>query len=195
VLVDLHCHTAPRSTCSSLRPEELVDGARAAGLDAICLTEHDRFWPEADLQDLRGRTNFPVFAAIELTTDIGHLLAFGLPGDAGPLPTAAAAFAAAQSAAGLLYLAHPARDGLLRVTADVVRCCASVEAANGSDSRLKNLAAAGLARGFALPGIGGSDCHRPGEIATAATEFERHVGSHAELLAELRSGRYRAVVF
>jgi predicted metal-dependent phosphoesterase TrpH len=194
VLIDLHCHTAPRSTCSSLRPEELADAARAAGLDAICLTEHDAFWPESELEDLRRRTGFKVFGAIELTSDIGHLLAFGLPRDCGPLATAAAAYAVAQTAGALLYLAHPARDGLLRVTAEVVRCCASVEAANGSDSRLKNLAASGLASGFALPGIGGSDCHRLGEVATAATEFEQPVANQADLVAALHGGRYRAVM-
>jgi len=192
VLVDLHCHTQPLSTCSSLQPEDLVDLARARGLDAVCLAEHDRWWPPEDIQALSGRTRFVVLSAVELTTDMGHVLAFGLE-PAGPLPTAGAAFAAASAQGALLFLAHPARDGLLRVDRHTVEYFESVEAINGSDSRLQNVAASGLARGFRLPGIGGSDCHSPLEVGRAATRFETKITSSADLVAALRSGAYEPV--
>ncbi len=73
-------------------------------------------------------------------------------------------FVAAEASGGLIFLAHPARDGLLRITHETVEFFASVESVNGSDSRLKNMAAAGLAKGFRLPGIGGSDAHAPDEV-------------------------------
>jgi len=94
----------------------------------------------------------------------------------------------------LLFLAHPARDGLLRVTRETVEFFVSVEAANGSDSRLQNIAAAGLAKGFRLPGIGGSDAHTAGEVGRAATRFVRKLASDDELLEALRSGAYEAVL-
>jgi len=193
VLIDLHCHSLPRSQCSALRPEELVDLARARGLDGICLTEHDRFWPEDELAALRERTGFLVLRGIEMTTEMGHVLGFGVPAAAGPLVTAADAFHAAQAAGGLLFLAHPARDGLLRVTHETVEYFASVEAVNGSDSRLQNLAATGLAHGFGLPGIAGSDAHTAAEVGRAATEFDDEITDDDSLVAALRSGRYRAV--
>jgi hypothetical protein len=193
VLIDLHCHTLPLSQCSALQAEQLVDLAHARGLDGICLTEHDRTWDREALSDLRRRTGFLVLAGMELTTDMGHVLAFGLPTGNAAFAEGRAAFEAAQQAGGLLFLAHPARDGLLRVTADTVEIFESVEAVNGSDSRLQNLAATGLARGFRLPGIGGSDAHTTAEAGRAATRFDGHITDEESLLAALRSGQYEAV--
>ncbi len=68
----------------------------------------------------------------------------------------------------------------------------SVEAVNGSDSRLQNLATTGLARGFRLPGIGGSDAHTATEVGRGATRFDGPVSDEASLVAALRSGRYAA---
>jgi sugar phosphate isomerase/epimerase len=154
-LIDLHCHTQPLSTCSSLSADRLVELAKARGLDGVCLTEHDRFWAPGDLAELRERTSFLILDAVELTTDMGHVLAFGLQELRAEFAFAAKVFEAAQEWGALLYLAHPARDGLLRVNADTVRFFESVEAKNGSDTRLQNLAASGLATGFRLPGIAG----------------------------------------
>ncbi len=192
-LIDLHCHTVPLSTCSSLTASRLVDLARTRGLDGICLTEHDRILDDADLAALRQQTGFPIFRAVELTTDMGHVLAFGLQELRATFAIAANVFAAAEEWGALLYLAHPARDGLLKVSADTVRFFESVEAMNGSDTRLQNLAATGLARGFRLPGIGGSDCHTSAEVGRAATRFTATIETDADLLAALRSGDYEAV--
>jgi hypothetical protein len=69
----------------------------------------------------------------------------------------------------------------------------SVEEFNGSDSRLQNLSAGGIARGFRLPGIGGSDAHTAAEVGRAATLFDDRIGDEAGLIAALREGRYKAV--
>ena len=193
MLIDLHCHSHPLSQCSSLRPEEFVDLARERGLDGVCLTEHDAFWQQPDLDALASRTNFVVLSGVELTTDMGHVLAFGLPAGTPGLASAAAAAEAAQASGALLFLAHPARDGLLRVSRQTVDYFESVEAVNGSDSRLQNVAATGLAHGFRLPGIGGSDAHIPAEVGRAATNFDATITDGESLLAALRSGAYRAV--
>ncbi len=193
MLIDLHCHTLPLSTCSALEPETLVRLARERGLDGVCLTEHDRAWPEEELEALRRRTAFPVFSAVELTTDQGHVLAFGLDGPRSFSAIAREVHDAAKRSEGILFLAHPARDGLLKVTHDTVEFFASVEAINGSDTRLQNMAASGLAHGFRLPGIGGSDAHTPAEVGRAATRFHRRIETQADLLAALRAGDYEAV--
>jgi predicted metal-dependent phosphoesterase TrpH len=192
LLIDLHCHTLPRSTCSQLQPAELVEAARVAGLDAICLTEHDRWWPADELEELRERTGFLVLSGVELTTDLGHVLAFGLPESASGA-TATKLALSAERHGPVLYLAHPARDNLLRLSRRVIDSFASVEVANGSDSRLKNVAAAGIARGFRLPGIGGSDAHTLAEVGRAATRFEDAITDEAMLVQALLAGRYEAV--
>jgi hypothetical protein len=175
-----------------LSVEKLVELSRQRGLDGICLTEHDRFWPPDELAALRRALDFPLFAAVELTTDMGHILAYGLRDGHGPLATAEAAFVAAQEDGALLFLAHPARDGRLRVDRRTVEYFVSVEAVNGSDSRLQNLAATGLAHGFRQPGIGGSDAHTPLEVGRAATRFASIVTTDEELVNALRAGSYAA---
>ena len=192
MLIDMHCHTLPRSQCSSLSPEQMVVLARERGLDGICLVEHDAFWPVAELAELRRKTGFLVLSGVEFSTDMGHVLAFGLSKGSGTFASARALFDAARTEGALLFLAHPARDGHLRVNHDTVEFFESVESINGSDSRIQNMAATGLARGFRLPGIGGSDAHMPSEVGRAATRFHRAIDSDADLVAALRSGEYRA---
>jgi predicted metal-dependent phosphoesterase TrpH len=168
----------------------VIDLARQRGLDGVCFTEHDAFWPAEELTDLGRRTAFLVLAGVELTTDMGHVLGYGLSPGSGHLALAADAHAAASREGALLFLAHPARDGLLRVDRRTVEYFASVEAINGSDSRLQNVAAAGLAHGFPLPGVGGSDAHTPPECGRAATRFAVPITDQASFLAALRAGRY-----
>lgn len=193
MLIDLHCHTLPLSQCSALKPEDLIDLSRAAGLDGVCLTEHDAPWPEEALAALARQTGFVVLSGIELTTDAGHILAYGLGGRAAPLATGAAASAAAAAAGALLYRAHPARDGQFRLTPEASGWFASVEGINGSDTRLQNASAQALAASFALPAIGGSDAHSAAEVGRAATRFWDDITNGVELLAALRAGRYEAV--
>lgn len=193
MLIDLHCHTLPLSACSALTLEALISAAVAKGIDGLCLTEHDRAWDPADLAAARLRSPIPLFSAVELTTDMGHVLAFGLPDSRSFSAVARVVFEEAQRCGGLLFLAHPARDGLLRVSHETVEYFQSVESQNGSDSKLQNLAAAGLARGFRLPGIGGSDAHTPEEAGRAATRFRRPIRDDVELLEALRHGDYEAV--
>jgi len=193
MLIDLHCHTLPLSPCSSLHPEDLIAIARSRGLDGVCLTEHDALWEPEALADLGRRTGFLVLGAIELTTDLGHVLAFGMPAGRAHFVTAADAFRTASTAGALLFLAHPARDGVHRASRNTVEFFESVEVINGTDSRLQNLAASDMARDFRLPGIGGSDAHALAEVGRAATRFEAEIADTASLLAALRSGRYEAV--
>lgn len=192
MLIDLHCHTSPLSACSALSADDLIRLAGGRGLDGVCLTEHDRAWEADELASLRSRAGIAVFSGVELTTDMGHVLAFGLPKD-GYSAIAAEVFRAAEEAGGLLFLAHPARDGLLRVTHETVEFFSSVEAVNGSDTKLQNLAASGLAKGFRLPGLGGSDAHTNEEVGRAATRFNYELRTDAELLEALRAGAYEAV--
>lgn len=192
-LIDLHCHTKPLSSCSGLSADDLVELAKQRGLDGVCLSEHDRTWDVTELDGLRERTGVLILPAVELTTDMGHVLAFGLRELRSTFAIAANLYEAANEWHAPLFLAHPARDGLLRVTADTVRFFESVEAVNGSDTRLQNLAASGLAKGFRLPAVGGSDCHTKAEVGRAATRFEAPIGTVDDLVAALWSGAYEAV--
>lgn len=193
MLIDLHCHTQPLSQCSALRVEELTDLARERGLDGLCLTEHDTAWDAQHLAAARRRTGFLLLAGVEFTTDHGHVLAYGLRSMSAHFATLPPLMAAARRDEALLFLAHPARDGLLKLSSQARRCFASIETVNGSDTLLQNTSTAGLAALFELPGIGGSDAHTAAEVGRAATRFEAHVADEESLLAALRSGAYEAL--
>ena len=194
VLIDLHCHTQPLSGCSSLSPAELARWAHIAGLDAVCLTEHDRLRPADELRALSEAHGVLFLRGMEVTTERGHVLVFGL--DAVPPGhfLAATLRRAVELAGGLMVLAHPARPGQPAVDPrSLLELFDTVEGVNGSDTPAQNAAATRLGAALALPAIGGSDCHSPREVGTAATKLARPVTNEAELIEELRRGRHQAV--
>jgi predicted metal-dependent phosphoesterase TrpH len=85
-------------------------------LDAICLTEHDRLWPEEDVRALSSATGIVMLRGMEVTTEVGHVLVYGLS----ELPPGsflvATLVAAVRAAGGIAALAHPARAGQPRLS-------------------------------------------------------------------------------
>ncbi len=194
MLIDLHCHTRPLSACSSLTVDELIDGARRAGLDGICLTEHDRLWPAGEISRLSALHDFVVLRGMEVTTELGHVLVFGLDRAPAGMFLAAQLRAEVERAGALMALAHPARAGMPRVDRDTTALLFdTVEVVNGSDGVEQNRAAAAMAGATRFPGLGGSDCHTGSEIGRAATRLPRRVTTEAELVAALREGRHQAL--
>jgi len=78
--IDLHLHTADFSACSHAPAEVMICAAIGFGLDAVCLTEHDRLWPEAVLAEMNARfAPFRVFGGIEIgVTPLEHCLVLGV---------------------------------------------------------------------------------------------------------------------
>ncbi len=79
---DIHLHTNAYSPCSSMYPEEMVEGAISAGLNGIVITEHHYQWTEKEIEELKEKVFFNgliIFSGAEITTDAGDLLVFGLP--------------------------------------------------------------------------------------------------------------------
>src|SRR4051794_19540552 len=109
--IDLHCHSSRFSACSSLDPDTLVRLAAAAGLDAVCLTEHDRLWPPAELDALAERHGIAVLGGAEVTTELGHVLVFGVERLPPAMFLAATLVEAVRAQGGVAVLAHPARAG------------------------------------------------------------------------------------
>ncbi|HLZ72330.1 MAG TPA: CehA/McbA family metallohydrolase [Dehalococcoidia bacterium] len=194
MLIDLHCHTRPLSACSSLQPVELARLARAADLDAVCLTEHDRLRPFEELQALSKEHGVLLLRGMEVTTELGHVLVFGLDSLPPDCFLAASLRRHVDEAGGLMLLAHPARPGQPAVDQRTAATLFdAVEGINGSDSAAQNAAATRLGASLVLPPTGGSDCHSPREVGTAATQLERPVTSESGLVEELRRGRHRAI--
>lgn len=192
MLIDLHCHTKVRSACSALTPDALVRAAQARGLDGVCITEHDALWPAADIQRLSEEMSFVVVRGMEVTTEVGHVLVFGLDVHHPEMGTLESLHRIVRAEGGLMFLAHPSRRYGALPPDDLAACFDSVESQNGTEGMLQNDNAAQLARGMRLPGIGGSDAHSVREVGVCATEFESAITGEAAFLAALRAGAYRA---
>ena len=209
MLIDLHTHTYPKSDDSFVSPDELVDAARVAGLDGVCLTEHDDFWPQDAAADLTRRHGILVLPGAEINTDAGHVLVFGLHRYRFGMHKPAFLRAEADSLGAVLIAAHPYRrrfladpgrdpdaraEMLQRAVADpMLRLFDAVESRNGRGSDAENRFAEDLRRQLARPGAGGSDTHYLHQMGTAATLFQHRIASLDDLIAELKAGRMRPV--
>lgn len=217
-LVDVHCHTAGPSPDSALSLSQALSDAARAGIDALCLTEHDAFWRPEELADQAGsndRDGSPdagncrvkVIPGAEINTDCGHVLVFGLTayrfGFHHPLDLARAV----QGAGGAMILAHPYRRALppdvmpnstawdaalgMALESPLLKLVDAVEVMNGRGSDTENQFAAALARAASLPGLAGSDAHQLGVAGCAVTEFYQPVRNVEDLIRALKSGSFR----
>src|SRR5436190_23938539 len=76
---DLHMHTRRYSPDSEIDPFELVKRAKEIGLDGIVITEHDRLWPEAELEELRrAAPGLVVLGGVEVSGRNGDMLCYGV---------------------------------------------------------------------------------------------------------------------
>ena len=111
-LIDLHTHTRPLSHDSFLSPDDLVEAAKRAHLDGICLTEHDFFWERDAAADLARRHDFLVIPGNEVNVEHGHILVFGLERFVFGMHRLADLVRLVSQAGGAMVGAHPYRRQL-----------------------------------------------------------------------------------
>ena len=109
MLIDLHTHTRAHSWDADLGPDELVEAASSAGLDGVCLTEHDFFWDVEAVRALGRRHDFLVLPGVEINTEDGHFLCFGLNSYVYGMHRALELAGHVQRAGGTMIAAHPYR--------------------------------------------------------------------------------------
>ena len=207
MLIDLHAHTAPRSNCSRTTLEELVETARANGLDALCITEHDVRWPAGELADASKLLDFPLIPGVELTTDVGHVLAFG--GLRKPLwmgYTLAELVEECEHSDSALVLPHPLRrfageraikGGRVPPTpAEIValpqwESVHAIEAMSTQTTELEHSLTAQALVELPRPSVGASDAHGPGLAGTYATEVDGPIATADDLARAIRAGHVR----
>jgi predicted metal-dependent phosphoesterase TrpH len=208
-LIDLHTHTHPLSYDSALSPDELIEAARRAGLDGVCLTEHDFFWDCGQAYELGRRHNFLVIPGIEVNTENGHVLVFGLEKFIYGMHRLHELARMVDEAGGVMLAAHPYRRQLpfeLRKEGDWTEALQKaaqnplyhhvqgIEFHNGRGRARENSFTRALAEALNLPRVAGSDCHEAADVGACATEFERPISGLDGLIAELKAGRVHPVV-
>jgi predicted metal-dependent phosphoesterase TrpH len=201
--IDLHVHTYPRSTCSSIDPIELVREARRIGLDGICLTEHQSLWHPHETEELAKDEGIRIFRGNEITTDQGDILVFGYEEDVQGIVTIQELHDAVTKAGGFMIAAHPFRGflvfgiGQLQMNVDqasqrrVFQYVNALEVRNGKVTEQENDMARQVAEKLDMPGVAGSDAHLIDEVGKWVTIFERNIQNEQDLIEELQAGRFK----
>ena len=208
MLIDLHTHTRPLSWDSYLSPDDLVERSKQASLDGICLSEHDYLWDPADVIALGKRHNYLVMPAIEINTDDGHILVYGIDKYVYGMHRSGDLARHVNAASGAMVAAHPYRrqmpwymdderdyhDALVRASKNpAYQHCVALEKLNGRGTVKENQFSAALCDFMDMPGTAGTDSHSRSDIGRVATNFERDVHDVVELIEELKAGRFDAV--
>ncbi|MDE0823522.1 MAG: hypothetical protein OSB07_06075, partial [Dehalococcoidia bacterium] len=160
--------------------------------------------------------NVVLIRAMEVETDYGHMLAFGLDRYQAGFNKAAELRKAATAAGGFVITAHPFRgvlsgghrsraliyqsidDPLPEVPEDaldhpVFKLADAIEVANGGTVDRENDFAMAVAGLLKMPITGGSDAHSTHGLGKFLTEFDDEVNTEAEFLKALHSKQYHPV--
>jgi predicted metal-dependent phosphoesterase TrpH len=193
-LIDLHAHTRHQSMDSGLAPEGLAERVKSLGLSAVCITEHNNIWSPADAGALAERFEIPVLRGMEVSTDAGHVLVFGVEGYRLEMWRVERLHAIVAAEGGAMVLAHPTRGaGFGRPWAEARHLFAALECFNGDDHNGSTAYIVNLARSLGLPGTGGSDAHSVPAVGRRATRFDRAITTERDLVSALLEGRYEPV--
>jgi predicted metal-dependent phosphoesterase TrpH len=211
IIIDMHIHTTRGASDSGLSPEDLASEAKRRGLTAVHISEHDRLWDRHTLEEYRRQhTDLLVCNGMEVSTDMGHILALGLKEYVGGIRQLATLRRVADEQGAFLIVAHPFRHYFdpvyfrrqgkepFTLTPEqaaklpVFQLVDAVEVLNGANTLRENLFALRVAKALGKPGTGGSDAHSTQGIGIFCTVFERGPPSQDELLAEMHAGRFHA---
>lgn len=200
--IDLHLHTSTSSPCSQIEPELLIQRAIQVGLDGICVTDHEDLEGAEVTLELGRKYGFPVFRGVEVFSEFGDILVFGLHRrDYRSQTPFEEILGQCRRNGAVIITAHPCRfagqyqDLYGSENADYVMTNVdAVETHNGGCTREGNRGAMELARQFNLPGTGGSDAHHLFQVGRCYTVFRDLIRTEADLLEAIRRGRCRGQV-
>lgn len=207
--VELHCHTvASWDGYSTI--DDLIDECHAKQIDAMAVTEHDRFGLTSAAQRRARQAGVTLIPSCEVTTDKGfHVIGLfvrSLPArGSGP-----DVIRAIRAQGGLVSVPHPFKPGtgLMAIpavdeaeTSSVLAASDFIELYNGGyDQSSQAETIASLANHYGLRCVAASDAHRPWHVGMFVTELScRPTADLRELCAAMKtasvSGLLRASHF
>lgn len=208
-IIDMHLHTTKGASDSMLNPDDLIEEARRVGLTGVNITEHDRMWESWDLGPFR-KKHEGVFVSngMEVSTDMGHILAIGLKGYQSGIRHLAKLREVADEQGAFLVVAHPfrhffdpvhfRREGKEPFTLmpeeaaklPVFQLVHGIEVLNGCNTPRENYFALQVAKVLGKPGTGGSDAHSTQGIGYFTAVFEEHLEGPEHMVEQMHKGRF-----
>jgi len=175
-------------------------------LDGVCVTEHGPPWQRAEVERLYEEHGILILRGMEVATDLGHIVVFGLPGYTSGILKAEGLRRATDEVGGFMIAVHPFRgvfdpvqlklraqrpltvEEVMRQT--IFSLVDEIEVANGGCTERENLLALRVAKRLGMIGTAGSDAHSTHGLGCFVTIFEREIRSEEDLIRELREGRF-----
>lgn len=201
--IDTHCHTK-YSYDNWLEPLDLIRRAKALGLDGVCITEHYSYEASEPVERIGQEEGLLVLRGVEVATDRGHLLAYGISDDGwnvwgrdSYLPMSEV-IERINLLGGICVPAHPFRDvGLSSLLEGLLELngIAAVESHNGGNTGSDNDLAIQASQHLRLPTLGGSDCHKLVAVGRCATEFLKPVLDMESFVAAVKAGACRGAYY
>lgn len=192
--IDLHTHTTLRSFDSGLAPDRLLRRCVELGFTAVCVTEHNGIWSQREAVEATERFGITVLRGMEVSTDAGHVLVFGVDGFRLEMMRLEALRRVVEREGGAMVLAHPTRGaGVQRSWAEIRHLFHALEGMNGDDYNRSAAYVLDIARDLGLGATGGSDAHSLPAVGRCATVFAAVIRDEEDLVRALRSGAYRPV--
>ena len=208
-IIDMHLHTTKGASDSMLDPNALIEEARRVGLTGVNITEHDRMWESWDLAPFR-KQHEGIFVSngMEVSTDMGHILAIGLKGYEGGIRRLEKLRQVADEQGAFLVVAHPfrhffdpvhfKREGKepFNLTPEqaaklpVFQLVHGIEVLNGCNTPRENYFALQVAKILGKPGTGGSDAHSTQGIGYFTAVFEENLETPAQMVDQMHKGRF-----
>ena len=210
--IDVHLHTSRGSSDSNLAPKELAERARAVGIGAVCITEHDNMWELKEIPELAEESGVAFLRGMEVTTDMGHIGVFGLPRYIGGIYKLAELRKVVDREGGILIANHPFRYKLdprfsfinpdhepidanfpdRAAKLSLFAMVDAIEVLNGACSEDENQFALKVARIVGIAEVAGSDSHSAGSIGCVSTLLDDPVSDVGGLIEQVKARRCRA---
>ena len=197
MLVDMHLHECTHSLDSFINLDQIISVAKARGLDAVCITDHDSMGLKDYAAEYSEKVGFPIFVGIEFFSLQGDITAWGIDSYPDHRVSAQEFIDHVNKANGFCVSCHPFRNNNRGLEDNLrrVKGLHGVEVLNGSTSMEANRTALRYCRELGLQAIGASDAHVVPNIAKYVTWLPEKVTTTADFIAQLHHCKTRPAIW
>ncbi|MDO5690438.1 MAG: PHP domain-containing protein [Tissierellia bacterium] len=197
MLIDCHIHESRHSFDSQMDLYQAIATAKSAGLDGLCITNHDNNRLRHEIGDSCYIDGMLIIVGAEILTYEGDILVFGLDDIPEEMMCAQDLLTLVKQQKGASIAAHPFRNNNRGIGKNMRRLApllTAVEAFNGSTMHAHNLQAFYLANKLGLPVMGNSDAHVLKQVGYFATDFKGRIRDHIDFIEAMHSREYTPIM-
>ena len=189
MLVDMHLHECTNSSDSFLKLEEIISIAKARGLDAVCITDHDSMGMKDYAEEFSRYYQFPIFVGVEFFSLQGDITAWGIETFPDHRIPAQDFIDHVNRSGGFCVSCHPFRNNNRGLEDNLrrVKGLHGVEVLNGSTDMEACRTALRYARELNLKTIGASDAHVTKQVGKYVTWLPETVSTLPDFVAQLHA--------